>query len=109
MSSVRADPHVYGRVDGPTSSRVWNSVGGGPITDELLDWPPDLFALVNVILERSDAFRFALSPQGDWPPRRYVDWARAVEDAGRQWSARAEDRRGAMPDVVMEEPLCPER
>jgi hypothetical protein len=103
VSSVRADPHACGRVDEPTPAYVWYSVAGEPITDGLIDWPPDLFALANVILERSEAFRFALSSDGDWPPRRYVNWARVVEAAGRQWSAWADDRRGAVPDLLLEE------
>jgi hypothetical protein len=103
VSSVRADPHACGRVDEPTPAYVWYSVAGEPITDGLIDWPPDLFALANVILERSEAFRFALSSDGDWPPRRYVNWAGVVEAAGRQWSAWADDRRGAVPDLLLEE------
>ena len=103
VSSAGADLPVYGRVNEPTSSYVWHSVAGAPITDELLDWPPDVFALTNVILERSNAFRFSLSAEGDWPPRRHANWAMAVEEAGRQWSAWAEDRRGAMPDLVQAE------
>ena len=103
MSSVRGDAYARGRVDEPTPAYVWYSVAGGPITDGLIDWPPDLFALANVILGRSEAFRFALSPEGDWPPRRYADWAGAVEAAGRQWSAWAGDRRGAIPGLLLEE------
>ena len=93
MSAVGSDPpSAYNRVDEPTSAHVWHCVAGGPITDELLDWPPDLFALTNVVLTRSEAFRFALSRAGDWPPARYGDWSLAVEEAGRQWSAWVEDR-----------------
>jgi hypothetical protein len=103
VSSAGPDRATYGRVEEPTSAFVWHSVAGEPITDDLLDWPPDLFALTNVILERSEAFRFALSHEGDWPPRRYANWPRAVEDAGRQWSAWAEEGRGAIPDLLREE------
>jgi len=93
VSAVGSDPpSAYNRVDEPTSVHVWHCVAGGPITDELLEWPPDLFALTNVVLTRSEAFRFALSRGGDWPPARYGDWSLAVEEAGRQWSAWVEDR-----------------
>jgi hypothetical protein len=85
VSTVGADPpSAYYRQDEPTSSHVWHSMAGGPITDELLEWPPDLFALTNVILARSEAFRFALARVGDWPPVRYGDWSLAVEEAGRR-------------------------
>ena len=62
--------------------------------DELLEWPPDLFAFTDVILERSEAYRFALSPPAGatWPPGRFPEWPDAVADAGRRWSAWVEDR-----------------
>ena len=103
MSSVRADSPSYAQVDEPTLDYVWHSVSGKPITDELLDWPPDLFALTNVILERSQAFRFALPPSAGWPPPRYASWTNAVVEAGAQWSAWAETRRGQVPDLVLQE------
>jgi hypothetical protein len=89
-------------VNGPTASSTWFGASGGPITDELLEWPPDVFALVNVVLARAEAFRFALSRQA-WPPSGFGDWAREVEDAGRRWSAWAEDRTGALPELVAAE------
>jgi hypothetical protein len=58
-----------------------------------------VFALANVVLARAEAFRFALSREG-WPPTGFGDWAREVEDAGRRWSAWAEDRTGALPELV---------
>ena len=76
MSASEAD-RLTGddRADEPTAAFVWLSVAGGLITDDLLDWPPDVFALTNTILVRSEAFRFALTPADDWPPRRFADWA----------------------------------
>ena len=59
----------YDRVSEPTLASTWHAASCGAITDELLDWPPDLFALTNVILARSETFRFALSPIQEWPPR----------------------------------------
>jgi hypothetical protein len=103
MSSVGRDQCGYVQVDEPTLDYVWHSVSGGQITDELLDWPADVFALTNVILERSQAFRFALPPHVRWPPPRYTSWSTAVVEAGRVWSAWAERRRGAVPDLVQEE------
>ena len=86
----------------PTAASTWYAASGTPITDRLLEWPPDVFALTNVVLTRAEAFRYALSVE-DWPPRRMGDWARAVEEAGRQWSAWTEDRSGALPDLVAAE------
>jgi hypothetical protein len=68
-----------------TPASIWQALAGIPITDELLEWPADLFALTNVILERSEAFRFTLSPPCglEWPPPRFPSWSDTVEEAGR--------------------------
>jgi len=39
----------------PTLASVWQTMADGTIGDELLEWPPDLFALTEVILQRSEA------------------------------------------------------
>jgi hypothetical protein len=92
----------YQQMEQPTAASVWQAVAGGLVSDELLEWPPDLFALTDVILARSEAYRFALAPPGggQWPPVRFADWSGAVVEAGRQWSAWAEDRRGPVPDLL---------
>src|SRR5262249_10454066 len=68
---------------------------------------PDLFALTDVLLARSQAHRFALSPPGGlkWPPDRIGGWADGVEDAARQWSVWVEDegRNGGVPDLLAQE------
>jgi hypothetical protein len=69
----------------------------------LLEWPPDVFALTNLALDRSEAFRFAISPVGAWPPARFGDWPAEVEEAGRGWGMWVEDRRAALPSLVGEE------
>jgi hypothetical protein len=58
-----------------------------------------VFALTNVLLTRAEAFRYALSFK-DWPPGPFGDRAQGVDEAGRRWSAWAEDRTGAIPDLV---------
>src|SRR6478752_4793355 len=57
---------LYDSLSEPTLASTWHAASRGAITDELLDWPPDVFALTNVILARSEAFRFALSPIRQW-------------------------------------------
>ena len=56
--------------EAPTPASVWQTVAGTTMGDDLLDWPPDLFALTEMILERSQAYRFALSPPAgtQWRP-----------------------------------------
>ena len=89
----------------PTLASTREAASRRPITDELLEWPPDLFALASVLLERSQAFRFLLSPpEGtDWPPRRLHGWAHAVVEEGRQWSVWVGNREGAVPHLLAEE------
>lgn len=89
----------------PKLAAVWQAVAGGTIDDELLAWPPDLFALTDLILERSEAYRFALSPPHgtQWPPQRAPQWPDAVVDAAREWTAWLEDHRSPIPDLLAEE------
>jgi hypothetical protein len=88
-----------------TPASVWLGVGGCAIGDEVLEWPPDLFALTDVLLERSESYRFALSPPhgASWPPARMPGWSDAVVDAGRQLSAAVEDATRPVPDLVAAE------
>src|SRR5215470_8875990 len=88
----------------PTLASAWRAAACVEITDELLEWPADVFALTDVALARSGAYRFAVSRQGKtrWPPDRH-DWPHAVEEAGRQWGTWVEDRRRAMPAVLSEQ------
>jgi hypothetical protein len=89
----------------PTVASTWQAVAGIPLTDQILEWPADLFAVTNAILERSEVYRFALSPGGglEWPPGRFPSWSEAVEEAGRQWSVWVEDRQGPPPRLLAEE------
>jgi hypothetical protein len=88
-----------------TPASVWAAVAGSPISDELLEWPPDVFALSDLVLQRSEAHRFALSPPSgaSWPPDRLGDWASVVAGAGRLWSAWVEDHDEPFPELVAEE------
>jgi hypothetical protein len=101
MDPVMADE----RAGEATVASTWQALAQCPVDDQLLEWPPDVFALTEVVLASSEAYRFVLSPPGDlqWPPARFDDWPEAVKEAGRQWSAWAEDRRGPVPGLVGEE------
>ena len=71
-----------------TVGAFWQAMSGRPLSADLLDWPPDLFALTSLVLQRSGAFRFALSPPPghQWPPGSRSEWSATVEAAGRAWS-----------------------
>ena len=106
MSTTAAAPRAISRgAEEPTLVSVWHAVAGIPITARLLEWPPDLFALTDVILARSEAFRFVLAPPAGvrWPPARLEPWSDAVVDAGRDWSAWVADPSGEVPELVAEE------
>src|SRR5262245_43837332 len=93
------------RKEEPTPASVWYSLARGSIIDEFLDWPADMFALTEIILGRTEVYRFVLSPPRgvDWTPSRISNWADAVEEAGRQWNLWVQDRKAAFPDLVAEE------
>jgi hypothetical protein len=101
MSTIAGDASPTG--SRPTLASAWQAVSGAGFTHDLLDWPPDVFAVTNVLLGRTEAFRFALSPPaGDrWPPAAVADWSEAVVDAARDWSVWVEDRRGSAPGLLV--------
>jgi len=80
-------------------------MAGVPIGDGLLEWPPDVFAFTEVILERTQLYRLLFPPPRvvEWPPRRLGRWSEVVEEAAQQWSAWAEDPHGPAPGLVAEE------
>ncbi len=84
---------------------MWQATAAVPLDDELLEWPPDVFAFTEVVLERTQVYRFLFPPPRlvEWPPRRLGHWSEAVEEAGRQWSVWAEDPHGSAPDLVSQE------
>jgi hypothetical protein len=88
-----------------TAASLWGAVAGTEIDDELLEWPPDLFALSDLVLQRSEVHRFALSPPSgvSWPPDRFGDWASVVADAGRFWSAWVEHHDEPFPELLADE------
>jgi hypothetical protein len=96
---------AHDRVRRPTLASTWQALAGSPIGDDLLEWPPDVFALTGVVLEHAEAHRFVLSPPEGvlWPPSGDESWSDAVGRAARRWSAWAEDRDGAVPELVAEQ------
>jgi hypothetical protein len=102
---TRGDPGRDDARQEPTLASAWQAVAGSTISDKLLEWPPDLFTLTEVILQRSQAYRFALSPPAGatWPPARCPDWPDTVTDAARRWSAWTEDRNGPVPELLAQE------
>jgi hypothetical protein len=88
-----------------TVAAVCRAIAGESIVSELLAWPPDLFAVTDVILERSEAYRFVLSPPpgASWPPEEIAGWPDAVAEAGRRWAASIERDDQEIPDLLRQE------
>jgi hypothetical protein len=106
MSTIAGDSsHLGPRAEGVTLASAWQAVSGAGFMHDLLEWPPDVFALTNVLLDRSEAFRFALSPPAGmrWPPATAADWSDAVVAVGRDWGAWVEDPQSSPPGVLAEE------
>jgi hypothetical protein len=87
----------------PTLASMWRAAAQEAIDDDLLQWPPDVFALTDVILERSEAYRFALPESGRWPPNRSPAWSEVVTQVARAWCDAVEHPGASVPDLVTEE------
>jgi hypothetical protein len=106
QDGINARQTMNSQTETPTPASTWYGLAGSALTDKLLEWPADVFALANVILERTEAYRFVLSPPCgmEWPPRRFFSsWSGAVDEASRQWSVWVEDRKSAFPGLLAEE------
>jgi len=70
-----------------------------PDWSELPRWPPDLFALANLVLDNTGAYRFVVAPPPGkrWPP--IPDWGTQMRRAGRAWREAA-DHGGRLPALV---------
>src|SRR5262249_40413494 len=68
---------------------LWHDIAGRHLGDELLEWAPDLFAFTDVLLDRSETYRFAVSPPegAGWPPSEMPDWRLAVARPSAGWCA----------------------
>jgi hypothetical protein len=105
MSALRSEPRRATHTTGQTVASVWRAVADAPITDELLEWPPDVFALASVLLTDAQAFRFALSPPigQRWPPSKPASWSDAVEHAAHEWKTWIDEPVGPAPTLLAEE------
>ena len=88
-----------------TVGSLWHDIAGHRLGDELLDWAPDLFAFTDVVLNRSEAYRFVVSPPegASWPPAEMPDWYLAIADASAGWCAWVEGDGTKPPGLVAQE------
>ncbi len=85
-----------------TVASTWLTASRRPADNDLLRWPADMFAFTDVLLDQSEAYRFAVSPPPgrEWPPLGPTAWQEAVETAARQWSDWAIEGASNPPDLV---------
>src|SRR5262249_43801538 len=90
---------------GSTVGSLWHDIAGRHLGDALMDWAPDLFAFTDVLLARSEAYRFAVSPPegAGWPPSEMPDWHLAVAGASAGWCAWVDCERTKLPRLVADE------
>ena len=92
-----------GRPAGDVTVRaLWDWLTCESVSADLLDWAPDVAALTTVLLERSQAFRFVVSPPAGatWPPARGGAFADVVTAAATEWCAMMDRGAGGAPDLV---------
>lgn len=92
-----------------TVAGLWQWLTDADLTDpevaaDLLSWSPDISALTSVLLERSHAFRFVVSPPAGavWPPRGDVPFSQRVTAASTQWRAAMDAGAGDPPEDVQQ-------
>lgn len=89
---------------GPTVDSYFKAFAPAPNWDEIPSWPPDVFAISNLVLDQTEAYRFAVSPHAgrSWPPTN--DWNQRVQTAAKEWRRVAQPGRSDLtPPPVREQ------
>ncbi len=101
---MRTQPFEAGLLEGAagtaTIGSYFRSFSPAPRWEDLPRWPPDVFALTNLILDHTQGYRFVVAPppDGGWPPT--PSWNQRVVAAGRAWKAWADTPHARLPDLV---------
>jgi hypothetical protein len=82
-----------------TVSSYFRSFSTRSLSD-VVRWPPDIFALTNLVLDHTEAYRFAVSPPGGsrWPPE--PGWEQSVGAAAAEWRESAAAESAGIPASV---------
>ena len=86
MSTEAVAAGQLGPIDGERTVRSYfDSFAPAPDWDDLVRWPPDVFALANLVLDHTESYRFVVAPPPGrrWPPLH--DWSAEVGRAAREW------------------------
>lgn len=74
---------------GRTVASFFAAFGPAPPWEEIVRWPPDVFALANLVMDHTECYRFVVAPPPgrSWPP--LPDWDEQVRRAARSWRVAA--------------------
>jgi hypothetical protein len=86
----------------PTVASYFEAFSPAPVWETLAAWPPDVFALTNLVLDHTEAYRFAVAPPDGrrWPP--FPGWEELVVAGAAAWRASAGDPAGPVAAIVTE-------
>ena len=103
MGEPSAEGASLGSAAAPTGTTIgsyFEAFSPAPSWTELGAWPPDVFALTNLVLDHTEAYRFAVAPPAGrrWPPS--PDWEARVRQGASAWRDAASNG-----DVTLPEPL----
>ena len=72
-----------------TIRTYFDAFGPVPAWDRLVEWPADVYCLCSLVLDQTEAYRFAIAPPFTrrWPPM--PDWNARVEASARDWATGA--------------------
>lgn len=92
------------RLEGAEAQRslrsYFDSFAPAPEWDELVRWPPDAFALANLVLDHTESYRFVVAPPAGrcWPP--FAGWSERVRAGAREWTETCHSPDVALPALV---------
>ena len=96
-----AAPNITSDCEGSVAS-YFDAFAPSPDWGELVWWPPDVFALANLVLDHTAGYRFVVAPPAGarWPP--LPDWGSQVRSAGQAWRGALDASEGRLPELVSE-------
>src|SRR5262245_18892715 len=83
-----------------TLASYFDAFGPAPEWDDIVNWPPDVFALTSLVLDHTESYRFVVAPpeRRRWPPLK--DWCDEVRTAAASWRAAIGWEGAELPRLV---------
>lgn len=87
----------------PTIASYVRAFSAEPSWRSIPSWPPDVFAMTNLVLDHTEAYRFVVAPEAGqrWPPR--ASWNVLVDSAAEAWRLTARSPGRPIPDLVRQQ------